>query len=1034
MSTKPSDSKFKGLTAAEVQASRQKHGANILTPPKRDPWWKQFLDKFDDPVIRILIIAAVIALAVAFFNFEEEGFGKYVEGIGIVIAVLLATFLAFINEYRANAEFDILNQVNDEVPIKTIRDSKFTTIPKKDLVVGDFILVEVGEEIPADGVLREAVSLQISESQLTGEAVPVTKHAEGHVPEGLSETTYGRDRALRGTMVSDGHGIIELTAVGDSTEIGKTGKEASEETERETPLNKQLDKLSRWIGVVGLGAASLTFFALVGRGAVTEEIQLKGQQWMFSVLLGLSVAVALVRVWLPIFYDAFELSGAKLKQPGFLEREGLVDWLITIGAGVGVFVVLGGICWATGLIASSPSEWLPHTVLNKFLLYFMIAVTIIVVAVPEGLAMSVTLSLAYSMRKMTAENNLVRRMHACETIGAATVICSDKTGTLTLNEMRVSDIDIPSVNKEFDANNLGDHEKLVVENITSNTTAHLSKDDGQEVKPIGNPTEGALLLWIDGKGLDYIQERTKFEVEYQLTFSTERKYMATLGKSGDTGKKLIHVKGAPELLLQKCSNVLSQDGPKPVEEIREQIGSSMKDFQRRGMRTLGLAFREIDGEPHEHEIEHLVENLTWIGFVAIADPIRPEVPSAIKACDEAGVAVKVVTGDNKETAQEIASQLGLRKASDPPESHITGPEFGELDDEAASKAVKDLKVLSRARPTDKMKLVRLLQAQNEVVAVTGDGTNDAPALNHADVGLAMGKTGTSVAKEASDIILLDDSFRSIVNAIMWGRSLYENIQRFILFQLTINVVALGIAMLGPFIGISLPLTVIQMLWVNLIMDTFAALALATEPPHMSVLRRKPRHPEAFIVSPQMAKSIFGIGLTFLAILVGFLLYIQVDIQAYITTLRESAISEERLTELIAAKRLEWLTIFFTTFVMLQWWNMFNARTLGNNQSGFAHLEKNPAFLVIAGAILFGQILIVEFGGEVFRTSSLTFMTWLYIIAATSPVIIIGEIWRWLARIREGGELHSALEDALPVKQESVDATKEDKAAANSGQG
>jgi Ca2+-transporting ATPase len=855
------------------------------------------------------------------------------------------------------------------------------------------VLIEVGEEMPADGKLLEAVALQVNESRLTGESVPANKRVGGEADKSDHATTYARDQMLRGTMVVDGHGVAELTAVGDHTEIGKTARAAMEETDEQTPLNKQLEKLSKVIGVVGLGAAMITFGALVVRGAWTGELAMSPQQWLIVLLLIASVLVALVRVWMPILFDAIEFAGKELKQPAWLENDSLIGWLITFGVGAAVFAIGLLVLLIAGQLPLWEDGWIPTVVGNKLLLYFMIAVTIIVVAVPEGLAMSVTLSLAYSMRKMTAENNLVRRMHACETIGAATVICSDKTGTLTLNEMRVADMNFPSVDGEFGPNGqLGNPERLIVEGITANTTAHLSRTDGEGVKPLGNPTEGALLLWLDSHGIDYIIHRTEFPVDFQLTFSTERKYMATMGVSPVTGKKILHVKGAPELILSKCTNIATRDGNKPVEEMRESIQSSLKDYQRRAMRTLGMAYREISPEHNNTEVEHLVENLTWLGFAAIADPVRPEVPAAIEACNEAGVKVKIVTGDNQETAREIAIQIGLWKPEDSADQHITGPEFGALDEAQAAIAVKNLKVLSRARPTDKMRLVRLLQAQNEVVAVTGDGTNDAPALNHANVGLAMGKTGTSVAKEASDIILLDDSFRSIVNAIMWGRSLYLNIQRFILFQLTINVVALTIAVLGPFIGIELPLTVMQMLWVNLIMDTFAALALATEPASPDVLKRPPRHPDDFIVTKEMAYIIFGVGGLFLVVLIAFLFIIK---------------GGDAHFDVTAEANRRALSLFFSTFVLLQFWNLFNARTLGTNHSAFTGLEKNLSFSVIAGAILLGQILLVQLGGTVFRTEALSFLDWVIIIACTSIVLWVGEVWRYLKRQKEGPEAESA---------------------------
>jgi Ca2+-transporting ATPase len=987
--------RFAGLTLSEVEESRRKHGANVMTPPERDPWWRLFLEKFDDPVIRILIVAAVVAIGVGIFH------GEYLEGIGIVIAILLATTLAFLNEYKASKEFDILNRVTDEDPVKVIREGEYLTVPRKDVVVGDIALVEVGEEVPADGNVLEAVSLQVDESRLTGESMPVGKIGIGHrdeMEEAVKELAYQPDRILKSTIARDGHAIMEVTAVGDATEIGKTARAAAEETGEETPLNMQLERLSRIIGVIGFGVAALTFIALIVRGALVGEFYLTGQQWFFTIVLIVSAMTAITRVWLPVVYDAFELLGTKVRPPGWLENDTLAGWLKTVLLGATLFGASLGLGYALGLVPASARDWLPYDAGEEFLKYFMIAVTIIVVAVPEGLAMSVTLSLAYSMRKMTASNNLVRRMHACETIGAATVICSDKTGTLTLNEMRVHGLNVPALAGKDPGTELSSAAgKLLVEGITSNTTANLGRGAEAEAKVLGNPTEGALLLWLEERGVDYILNRDAFEVSKQLTFSTERKFMATLGTSGANGHTVLHVKGAPEIVIERCSQVLTPEGVQPIGAYAAAIEEALLDYQARGMRTLAFAYNEAKHAPEEANIEDLARELVWLGFAAIADPIRPDVPAALSLCRNAGVMVKIVTGDNPQTAQEIARQIGLLRDGENGSSHMGGREFSQLSEDDAMKAALDLKVLSRARPMDKLRLVKLLQEQNQVVAVTGDGVNDGPALNYANVGLAMGKTGTAVAKEASDIILLDDSFRSIANAVMWGRSLYENIQRFILFQLTINVVALGIALLGPFIGVKLPLTVTQMLWVNLIMDTFAALALATEPPSWSVMRRPPRRPDDFIISRTMTVNIFIVGGIFLVCLIGFLLYLQ----------RGAGLDEN--TEAGRYK----LSVFFSVFVLLQFWNLFNAKMLGRTGSAFSRLSGNKSFLLIAAVILVGQILIVQFGAAVFRTVPLSWKDWAVIISGTSVVLWIGEIWRLIKRGKSGATVEDGLSETAP---------------------
>lgn len=972
--------RFPGLTSDEVAEQRRKFGSNILTPPAREPWWKLYLSKYEDPVIRILMIAALIALSVGVFE------GHYAEGLGILVAIILATTLAFLNEFQANRAFDVLLKRGDDDEVEVVRNGQFTKVPRGDLVVGDVVLVRQGKECPTDGEVLEGVSLQVNEARLTGESLPVTKR---HLAPGESadkgNRVYAENQLLRGCLVVEGHGVMQVTAVGDQTDLGRNALAAAELTGDPTPLNQQLERLSKWIGVVGFGVAGLLFVALVVRGALAHELELTAGQWYAACLIFAGALVALVPVWLPTVYDALELTGRAAKPPRWLEEANWRCWL----AGFAV----GGVLWGAGTGLGSAAgwlggwPWLPGEAVEQFLAFFMVAVTIIVVAVPEGLAMSVTLSLAYSMRKMMATNNLVRRMHACETIGAATVICSDKTGTLTLNEMRTHAAHFPAMAKSGAAG-AGTAAALIHEGIAANSTANLHFEPDHPPHPLGNPTEGALLLWLFDQGADYLQLRGAFAIEHQWTFRTDRKYMATLGRSAVVARRIVHVKGAPEILLGRSTEILTAEGVRPLDGHRAEIERQLLDYQRRGMRTLGLAYRELPADAPAGELNEVACELVWLGFVAIEDPVRTEVPPAIRACRDAGIQVKIVTGDNPQTAREIARQVGLWDGHETEQASLTGVEFAELDDAAATARARELKILSRARPNDKKRLVQLLQGQGEVVAVTGDGMNDAGALNYAKVGLAMG-SGDDIAKEASDIILLDDSFRSIVNAVMWGRSLYENIQRFILFQLTINVAALGIAFLGPFIGVALPLTVTQMLWVNLIMDTFAALALATEPPHGSVMQRQPRRSGAFIVTRPMAWGIFGVAGVFLALLIGVLILFQ---QA----------------DLASGFRLTWggkpeLTmyeesVFFSFFVLLQFWNLFNARCLARSHSAFAGLGANRAFLLIAAAILVGQIAIVQWGGTVFRTAPLSLIDWLVILGVTSLVLWAGETLRALRRL------------------------------------
>ena len=841
----------------------------------------------------MLLIAAVFSLIISVIENE------YAETIGIIAAILLATGIGFYFEYDANKKFDLLNAVNEETLVKVIRNGRIQEIPRKDVVVGDIVVLETGEEIPADGELIEAISLQVNESNLTGEPVINKTIIEADFDE---EATYASNLVMRCTTVVDGHGSMKVLRVGDATEIGKVARQSTEQTTEPTPLNIQLTKLANLIGKIGFTVAGLAFLIFFIKDVV-------------------------------LYFDFGALNG-----------------------------------W---------HDWLP--VLERTLKYFMMAVTLIVVAVPEGLPMSVTLSLALNMRRMLATNNLVRKMHACETMGAITVICTDKTGTLTQNLMQVHE---PNFYGLKDGGKLADDDisRLIAEGISANSTAFLEETgEGEKPKGVGNPTEVALLLWLNSQKRNYLELREGAQVLDQLTFSTERKFMATLVKSPLIGKKVLYIKGAPEIVLGKCKEVILDGRRVDSVEYRSTVEAQLLGYQNMAMRTLGFAFRLVeDNEPDDCVALVSENNLNFLGVVAISDPIRPDVPAAVAKCQSAGIGIKIVTGDTPGTATEIARQIGLWKPEDTERNRITGVAFAELSDEEALDRVMDLKIMSRARPTDKQRLVQLLQQKGAVVAVTGDGTNDAPALNHAQVGLSMG-TGTSVAKEASDITLLDDSFNSIGTAVMWGRSLYKNIQRFIVFQLTINFVALLIVLLGSIVGTELPLTVTQMLWVNLIMDTFAALALASIPPSESVMNDKPRRSTDFIISKAMQHNIFGVGTLFLVVLMAMIYYF---------TNADGGMTVQRLT------------IFFTFFVMLQFWNLFNARVFGTTDSAFKGLTKSYRMELIVLAILGGQFLIVQFGGAVFRTEPLDWQTWLIIIGSSSLVLWIGELIRLVKRLTQ----------------------------------
>lgn len=892
MSTNKDDYYHLGLTDSEVLESREKNGINLLTPPKRPSLWKLYLEKFEDPVVRVLLVAAVFSLIISIIENE------YAETIGIIAAILLATGIGFYFEYDASKKFDLLNAVNEETLVKVIRNGRVQEIPRKDIVVGDIVILETGEEIPADGELIDAISLQVNESNLTGEPVINKTIIEADFDE---EATYASNRVMRGTTVVDGHGTMRVLHVGDATEIGKVARQSTEENLEPTPLNIQLTKLANLIGKIGFTVAGLAFAIFFIKDVV-------------------------------LYFDFGSLNG-----------------------------------W---------NEWLP--VFERTLKYFMMAVTLIVVAVPEGLPMSVTLSLALNMRRMLSTNNLVRKMHACETMGAITVICTDKTGTLTQNLMQVHEPNFYGLKNGGDLS-VDDISSLIAEGISANSTAFLEDNGtGEKPKGVGNPTEVALLLWLNSQGRNYLELRENAHILDQLTFSTERKFMATLVESPLIGKKILYIKGAPEIVLGKCKEVVLQDGQRvDAGEYRPTVEAQLLNYQNMAMRTLGFAYK-IVGETEPNDCTELVSgnDLNFLGIVAISDPIRPDVPAAVAKCQSAGIGIKIVTGDTPGTATEIARQIGLWKPeTDTEQNRITGVAFAELSDEEALDRIMDLKIMSRARPTDKQRLVQLLQQKGAVVAVTGDGTNDAPALNHAQVGLSMG-TGTSVAKEASDITLLDDSFNSIGTAVMWGRSLYKNIQRFIVFQLTINFVALLIVLLGSVIGTELPLTVTQMLWVNLIMDTFAALALASIPPSENVMLEKPRRSTDFIISKAMRTNILGVGTVFLIVLLGLIYYFEHSAQGM---------------------DVHNLTVFFTFFVMLQFWNLFNARVFGTTDSAFKGLSKSYGMELIVLAILVGQFLIVQFGGAVFRTTPLDWQTWLLIIGVSSMVLWVGELVRLVQR-------------------------------------
>ena len=870
---------YSGLSDAEVLESRKRNPkGNVLTPPEKEPLWKQFIEKFEDPLIRILMVAGVLSIGISCYEYWNlnEGSTVFFEPIGIFVAILLATGLAFYFELKANKAFTILNQVNDDELVKVIRNSNVIEIPKRDVVVGDLVVLNTGDEVPADGVLLEAVTLHMDESSLTGEPVCRKTTNEADFDD---QATYPSNHVLRGTKVMEGHGIFKVLEIGDKTENGKVFEEAQIDDSVKTPLNEQLDGLSDLITNLSYGFAA---FIIVGRLC----------HYFSWNILSLSLIIP-TAVFFYLVIKKFE------------------DWSskVCLGTIVAFFAIF------VGMVIGLHNYLLPTQELAGLLAFtmntLMIAVTLIVVAVPEGLPMAVTLSLAYSMRSMLKTNNLVRKMHACETMGATTVICTDKTGTLTQNKMQVYQSNFYCLNgqKLVQGDEMSD---LIAEGIAVNSTASLDFSS-KYPNAIGNPTEGALLLWLHSQGVDYRDLKDSAERLDEIPFSTEKKYMATVIKSGISGKRILFVKGAPEIVFGLCKDSCGNIG-------KEKLNEQLNNYQKQAMRTLGFAYQILeDGDKSTSDGVIVAENLTFLGIVAISDPVRMDVPPAVKECMDAGIAVKIVTGDTPGTAKEIGRQIGLWNKEDNDRNIITGPEFSALSDDELQERVMDLKIIARARPMDKKRLVEVLQQKNQVVAVTGDGTNDAPALNAAHVGLSMGD-GTSVAKEASDITIIDNSFSSIGRAVMWGRSLYQNIQRFLLFQLTVNVSACFIVLVGAFIGTESPLTVTQMLWVNLIMDTFGAMALASLPPSEKVMKDKPRDRNAFILNKPMYCNILGVGMAFFLMLLGLVLIFE---HTDVTSMRNFMSLSFGETNGISPYE---QTLIFSIFVWTHFWYMFNART------------------------------------------------------------------------------------------------------------
>lgn len=962
---------YSGLTDAEVEESRRKNGVNVLTPPEKESVWKRFLACFNDPIIKILLVALVFSIAISIYQFGwgGEDYTVFFEPVGILVAVLLATMVGFVLELNNEKTFQSLNEVDDETGVKVIRNGMNVEVPRKDIVVGDIVILETGEEVPADCELLEARNLNVNESSLTGEPV-CSKSVDP--AEFDKEATYPTNHILKGTTITEGYCTAKVIRVGNETESGKVFKAAQVQEGNPTPLSEKLNWLADKITTISYSIAVIIIFGRLILYAVNRSFDLPLFLLYFGVPTLFAVCIDVLLQKQKKKSSPTDEAQAVKQAKAFnskLEMWQLAAFILLPSVGFVLYFILGlhGSAYMLDLI-----KYLLDTV--------MLAVTLIIVSVPEGLPMSVTLSLAFSMKKMMKENMLPRTLHACETMGATTVICTDKTGTLTQNQMRVYKMELAGDADSADKHYLSD---IMAECIAANSTAELDMSSPARIKPIGNPTEGALLLFLNDSGVDYKKVRNNAELIDRLPFTTELKYMASLVKSAVSGKTVVYVKGAPEILLEMVD---------VTPEQRQATNEKLLSYQAKAMRTLAFAYTEVSDPSTAFADGRLaVKGLRFLGFAAISDPVRKEVPAAIRECISAGIQVKIVTGDTSATAKEIGRQVGLWNEEDNsnPAAMITGPEFGQAADEEIRPKLGDLKIMSRARPNDKDRLVRMLKAQGEVVAVTGDGTNDAPALNAADVGLSMGD-GTAVAKEASDMTILDSSFKSIAEAVMWGRSLYKNIQRFITFQMTINVTACLIVLVGAFLGTESPLTVTQILWVNLIMDTFAALALASLPPSKDVLKEKPRRLTDSIITKPMAAAIFGVGAVFTVGLLALLVYFQ---HADIHSLSSALPAFGEYDGLNTYEH----SLYFTIFVMLQFWNMFNAKAFMTGKSAFKGLGSSRWFISIACIILFGQILIVEFGGLMFNVMPLSGSDWILIIASTSVVLWIGELIRLFKR-------------------------------------
>ena len=899
----------RGLSEKQIAQNQKKYGKNQFSPGEKISLGKKILEALKEPMIFILLIAALITIGMNIYKQSQGLHAEFTESIGILVAITISVSIKVIMEGRSEKAFETLNNINEDIKVKVLRNGIIQYIYKKDVVVGDIIKIETGAKVPADGRLIDSLQLKVDESMLTGESIAVNKNFEQTITNAKTVLSERKNMVFAGTFITYGQGTVIITSVGDKTEMGNIASELKHPVSKSTPLQEKLDKLAR----------SITTFGVIA-----------------SILI--------------LFYELFKI---------YISNNLSFD-----------------------------------TVQNAF----MVSVALIVAAVPEGLPTIVAMTLALNIIKMAKSNALVRKLIACETIGCINVICSDKTGTLTKNQMTV--IDIWNNGKLINPSDLKN--RFLIENFTINSTADITIKDGN-VKFIGNPTECSLLKAFSDtvcsvspkqctyyeqsnsicggqcekytyKNDDYISYtdiRNSSNIIFQYPFSSDKKSMTTVILVDKLYK--VYSKGSPEKIISLCSTIIINNKIELfTDELREKVNNEIIKLQQEAKRILAFSHNDINtGYDDWNKSQDKVEsNMIFDGFVSIADPLRDDVYEAVEKCKKSGISLKILTGDNIVTATSIAKQLNIVNKDS---IIIEAQQIDEMSNEELLKILDKIILIARSKPLTKMRIVNLLKKHGNVVAVTGDGINDAPALKNADVGIAMGITGTEVSKEASDIILLDDSFSTIVKAVEWGRGIYENFQRFIQFQLTVNLVAVLTVFVCEMFGLPVPFTTIQLLWVNLIMDGPPALSLGLESLRNHLMEQEPVKRDTNIITRNMLFRIIING-----VFIVFMIMLLINKQ------------------ILGGTQGQQSSIIFTTFVMFQLFNSFNSRELGN-ESIFTNLLKNKPMLWIIGATFFVQILITQFGGQIFKTAPLSISMWLRIIAYSFSVVAFSEVIRFIKR-------------------------------------